>query len=171
MLQSFASASSLDPELEKLINSIIGKKELSLATEGCHIQKEKWALILLTKQVFVEDIKFKDKCDIEGKFTVKADQFFPISLKLRKLNHYHLFNAKIKFEVTFTDQAVLKLELIQASLTGKKSIYFKLDYAVIIDPLNPESMIKKHLGGNLVITSKDYKKEIKSYKLKSDKLK
>jgi len=159
-------ASNLDPELEKLINSTIGKHKSALNTEQCNIQKEKWALILLTKQPFVENIKFKKGCDIEGSFTVKSDEFFPIKLKLRNLNNFNSYKAQMKFKVFFTDEAILKLKLEKAELLGKKLIYFKLDYSVVIDPMNPEAIIKKHLGGNLSITTKDHKKVIKTYKLK-----
>lgn len=165
-----ALASSLDPELEKLINSVIGKHKSSLTTEHCDIQKEKWALIMLTKQSFIENIKFKKGCDIEGKFTVKADTYFPIKLKLRNLKNYKSLKAQMKFEITFTDQAVLNVNLKNSTLSsknaGKKDIYFLLDYAAAIDPMNTESMIKKRLGGNLILTTKGHKKTIKSYKLK-----
>jgi len=73
---------------------------------------------------------------------------------------------KMMFKIVFTDKAVLKSNIRKASLTGKKNLYMNLDYNVSIDPMNPKSFIKERLGGKLELTSKDFKKVIKTYQLK-----
>lgn len=158
--------SNISAELKSLIAVLQDGKKTPLKTLTCNIQKEKWATILLTKQDFVETIKFNKECDLEGANTVKADKFFPVSLKLRNLKSYKQVKFNMKFNIVFTNQAVLHLLLRRGELIGKNTEYFELQYSMAIDPMNPKQFISKRMGGEVAIMDSKYKKILKRYPIK-----
>lgn len=163
---AYAQVDDINQELKKLIDSIISGGKSKVKTEGCTLQKERWATILLTKEPFVENIKFNKTCDLQGKFTVKADQFFPVKLQIRNLENYQGIMGEMKFQLVFSSEADLKVELNNSTLTGKKPIHFKMHYTASIDPMNPKDLIRKRKGGELILTAKNHKTIIKKYPIK-----
>lgn len=157
---------AMSPELKSLIATLQAGKNSPINTIGCSIQKEKWATILLTKQEFVEKVTFNKGCNVEGTNTVKPDVFFPVKLKLRNLKGFSAVSFMLKFNIVFTDKAVLQLNIRKGHLKGKIPEYFEMHYAMAIDPMNPEKFISKRMGGEAAIMSKDFKKVIKRYPIK-----
>ena len=140
--------SALAPELKS-------SKELKeFKSQGCELQKQKWVLMLITKQSFDEKLKFSKTCDIQGNFSPKASEFFPIDFKLRGLKDVSRLKALVQITVVFGKETKLKLELNKASYYNQKNILqkeFALTYSFEIDPFNPQNFLKKDLGGSLYL--------------------
>jgi hypothetical protein len=152
--------------IKALLPSLIDSDAKGIKTAGCKVQKEKWALSLISKESFVVKIVFNKKCDLEGKFTVKMDSFFPVKLKIRNFKKFHTLSTNMKVSISFTQtDTLLKLDLNKSKLSGKKSLEFNLDYIVAIDPFS-QPMLKKHVGGKLFIKKFGEQKFYKSYPLK-----
>jgi hypothetical protein len=122
-----------------------------IKTQGCNFQKERWAMLLLTGESFKENIKFNKQCDIQGTFTVKRDQYFPVNFKIRNLKNYKSIKAHIKLNIEFEIQTLLVTRIKDAKLLGKTPLVFGLEYKVAIDPMDPKNFVKKRLGGHLLI--------------------
>lgn len=142
----------------KAVLPILKNTSPTLKTQGCSFQKKKWVAMALTKTSFKENITFNKDCDLQGSFTVKMDHFFPLSLAIRRLKAHDHLSANIKFSILFEENILLKIEMSDALLRGKKPIQFDMNYSIYIDPLN-ENPLKKHKGGFLLI--KDLKKPSK----------
>jgi len=168
---SFASTKQeqqLNPDIKKVIDQLIPgalnkKGQTHLKSVGCNIQKEKWLMLMLTKESFTENIRFNKTCDFQGKVPVAADKFFPFNIKIQNLKNFKALNSLFKFSLAFEKEPVLKIWIKDAALIGKAQKYFNLSYSFIIDPLNAEKPIKKSLGGLLELKEN---KKIKKIVLK-----
>ena len=137
-----------------------------MATDKCDYQKEKWATSLLTKESFVEKISFKNGCDLQGTYTVKMDQFFPIEIAIRNHKSINKLKGNIKFEVVFEKKALLKISMKEMKTKGSDNIQFDLAYGVYIDPLSKDPL-GDHKGGELTIYEHNGKKLNKKIPLTS----
>lgn len=140
--------------------------------KDCKTQKEKWLLLFAAQIPFEETIEYSSNCFLEGKFTAKMGEFFPISLNVAHLKGITQISGKMKIAIIFTDKTILKLEFIKGSyLNEKKKVEkeFQLAYSFEIDPLNPTKIIKKDLGGKLDLLSQG--KILKSIKLSPSQVK
>ena len=144
--------------LLKKIDPELIKSSKNFKTEGCELQKEKWAGLLFIQTSFIETVKFSKTCDIQGTFTPKVNEFFPLKVKLRNLGKYSQLQTQIKTRIYYAEAALLTVDLKDATLSGKASKKFSLDYTSEIDPLDPNNFIKKSKGGKLILkTSKGNK--------------
>jgi hypothetical protein len=145
---------------------LIDSNAKGIKTKGCKLQKDKWALMLLSKEPFVETVKFNKSCDLQGQFTVKMNTYFPVNLKVRNFKQFNAINSDVKISVSFTDSdTLLRLDLKKSKLVGNKALDFNLDYTVAIDPFS-KPIIKKHIGGKLFVSKFGGQKFYKSYPLK-----
>jgi hypothetical protein len=125
-------------------------KSQQLKTQGCSFQKEKWGAIILTKQSFEESITFNKNCDLQGKFEVQMDKFFPINLKVKKHKQIKKIIGNLKMGIVFEELPLLKLDMKDSIIIGEKNISFDMNYGVYIDPLNKDPL-RKHKGGSVFI--------------------
>jgi hypothetical protein len=139
--------------LKKTFTKLIGNDAKKLKTSGCKINKELWTQLLVTKKEFKETIKFNKDCDLEGTFTVKMSESFPMKLKIKNLKNFNYFQTNAKIDLKFTNQdTVLSLNFDKSKLSGNNLIFFSSDYSVSIDPFSKD-LIKKHLGGKIILHS------------------
>ncbi|MBT4792047.1 MAG: hypothetical protein HON90_10785 [Halobacteriovoraceae bacterium] len=115
-------------------------------TDGCLFQKDKWAQLALTKAPFVEKLTFSKTCDLEGKFQVKMDSFFPLKLKIKNFKNFTGIKSNIKLSIILIDKPILRIEMVRTVISGKKELEFSLEYEVYIDLLSEHPM-QKHKGG------------------------
>ncbi len=120
-------------------------KAQSIKTKGCKLNEAKWAALIITHEAFQESIKYGPECDIQGSFTVKYNEYFPLSLKIQK-NELKSFVGKMHINIEFKESPYLILQLDDSKLSSdKKSLEFKLKQEFQIDPFSEEP-IKKNLG-------------------------
>ena len=111
-------------------------------------------MLFITQESFKETFSFNKNCDLSGSFNPLINKFFPLKLKIRKLKNYQTIDAKVKFNIIFTDKTLLKSTIKEAKLRGKKQNDFGLEYTVAIDPLNSKKFVSERLGGELKIKGK-----------------
>ena len=165
-LSTSAADTKRSDHIEKILASLlpnVDAKQLDkFKYKDCNIQKEKWVMLFATKIPFKEEVKFSDKCDLQGEFVAKMQEYFPFELKVKNLKGISKISGKLKISLIFTQSSVLKLEMIQAKYLDDKfkvGKNFQMTYSFEIDPLNPTKIIKKDLGGKL-----DFIKDNKIYK-------
>lgn len=161
-----SSPTGANKELMSLLSSIVpGHKNTKIKTHGCSFQKEKWTLMLISKEPFKETIQFNKNCDLQGSFTAKMSEFFAVKLQIKNIESYKQINAKMKIDLVFDQTGtVLKAQLQDALAHGKKPVHFNADYSVLLDPFS-SPILKKHIGGKLFVKSIGLKKIYKTYPL------
>jgi len=153
--------------IENLIHKKKPSKDIKFNISKCDIQKQKWLMLLLTKQSFKESIKFKKNCDIEGSFSPKMEVPFTVDLKLRNAKAYNQTSYKMKINLSYDPTPMITLSMNSGVLKSKvDTIEFSANYSAEIDPLSKE-IIKKDNGGTLKIISINGKKINKSFPLKA----
>ncbi|MCT4641781.1 MAG: hypothetical protein N4A33_05735 [Bacteriovoracaceae bacterium] len=162
ILSSLANASKID-QTSRIIRGIITQKSSkTINVKNCTYNKEKWAMLLITKQSFKETLKFNKGCDIEGQYVTKMEHFFNVPLKIRN-KEFQKIKFDLKIEIEFKNDMILKLSFKNGQLHRHKDIFqFKGSQSFIIDPLNPDKIIKRNLGGSIHIT---HNKEKKTFKI------
>lgn len=149
--------------IKALIPGISSSKNM-IRTHGCAYQKEKWLAIILTKEPFTEVISYNKDCDIAGKYTVKMDQYFPVKLTVKNQKEIKSISGKLKFEVVFEDQPLLKIQMQDMLLKSTKDIKFNLSYGVYLNPMDANPL-QNHKGGELFVRSIGSKKIYKRFPL------
>lgn len=166
---SLAAPNADQIEVEKLIKTIFKKEDLeksSFEASQCKYQKEKWLALLIGGPSFKEEIKFSDKCDLEGSFSPSMDKNFPIKLRIRNFPNYTQLESLALIRLTLELEPKLSLKLTKAKLIGtQKSVEFDISYQATVNPLNSD-IIEKDLGGNLFIRKINGKEINKAYPLK-----
>ena len=72
-LPSFAAKQEKSEHLRTILKTLAphlqNSKELrNFKTKGCRVQKEKWAMLLITQQTFKENVRFNKDCDLSEHF-------------------------------------------------------------------------------------------------------
>jgi hypothetical protein len=141
------------PLLPGLKTKTLPKELKNFRVDGCPKQKINWMDVLMMKSKVTLEYKFQEGCDIEGSVTPKVFADFPVNLKLRNLESYHQIEAQNKVTGSFESKPVLRLDMTEGVLTGKKgTVKFTSQYEVQIDPSKPKKLVDKNLGGEISIT-------------------
>jgi hypothetical protein len=158
------ASTKLDSSILDSIKAILPNIENNqkIKTQGCSFQKQKWLTALLTQESFTETLKFKKDCDLEGQYTVKVNDFFPINLKIQKHKHIKRIITNLKLEIIFTESAQLQIKMKDAILKSNKDISFDMTYKIEIDPM-AASPLGKHKGGRVFLKRVGTKKINKSF--------
>ncbi|MGE3611334.1 MAG: hypothetical protein AB7I27_17200 [Bacteriovoracaceae bacterium] len=146
--------------IESLITPLLGPSKKSVKNsldrfrvDKCEKYKINWMNVLLMKESATLTYHFKEGCDIEGSFTPKLFQSFPIALKLKNLQSYEKISTQNTIFANIESKPILRLEMREGELTGKNgSVKFEVDYAVQINPANRSKVLEKNLGGEIRIS-------------------
>lgn len=145
--------SLIGPLLPGLKKKVPPKELKDFRVDGCPKHKINWMDVLMMKSKVTLDYKFQAGCDIEGSVTPKVFSNFPASFKLRNLESYNLIESQNKITGSFDSKPILKLDMSDGVLTGKKGkVKFTAEYEVQLDPMTPKKPIGKNLGGEISIT-------------------
>lgn len=153
--------------IENLLHKKKPSKDIKFNISKCDIQKQKWLMLLLTKQSFKETVKFKKDCDTEGSFTPEMEKPFLVNLKLRNTKSYTNTTFKLLINLSYDPTPNITLSMKEGELKNKTDkIEFTANYSIDIDPLSKD-IIKKDKGGTLKIININGKPVNKSYPLKA----
>lgn len=152
-LASKSQTSTAKDVIKALFPSLVNKSKSPLKSKKCNFQKEKWFMMLLTREGFTEKINFNSACDIEGKLDVKLAKKFDLNFKIKGRPAYSKISGKMFINLIYEPKPLIKIYLTKMKIVGQKPIKFDYFYEALVDPLS-ENIIKKQTRGDLVVEKK-----------------
>lgn len=83
------------------------KSKEHFVVSGCDKTKMDWVQMAIMQQPKVFDYKFSENCDVEGTFTAKMNEEFPVKLKVRHLSDYKEVETKVLITLNGTTEGIL----------------------------------------------------------------
>lgn len=120
--------------IRELIKISEFNKDQNLATasfknDNCQGKRSDWMKLFLMKRSFTHTYKFGQECDLQGTWTPKLDEFFTANFKLKDLKEFNQVSFKLKFDVQKSPKQIIKFDLKEGMLKGKKHTFkFVADY-------------------------------------------
>ncbi|MBY0517237.1 MAG: hypothetical protein K2P81_10025 [Bacteriovoracaceae bacterium] len=120
----------------------------------CDTKRDRWIALAIFKQSFTANYVFGDSCDVQGTFSPKMGEKFPVQLKLRRLWDYQTVNFEMEINVKPDGRGVKYiLNATQGLLqSGKEKIAFHGTYEMVLH-LDAKKGKSDNEGGSITIES------------------
>lgn len=145
------------PQIGILLRALVKggqPKHASFNTKKCQTNILNWMMFFMLQKPILQVYNFAQHCDIEGSFSPKIDVPFPVSLKLKNFDGYDSVQMQIK--MTLDPKKQLKIEALDGTLTGYKTVKFKGSYFLDVR-LSSKKLKVKNKGGHILIYEVDGK--------------
>ena len=145
------------PQIGILLRALVRggqPKHASFNTRKCQMNILNWMMFFMLQKPILQVYHFAQSCDIEGSFSPKLDDPFPVNLKLKNFDGYDYVQMQIK--MTLDPKKQLKIEALDGTLKGYKTVKFKGTYLLEVR-LTSEKLRVKNKGGHVFIYQVDGK--------------
>lgn len=118
----------------------------------CEDKAIRWVGLAMMKQGFDAHYIFRDRCDVQGNFSPRMDQAFPVVLQLRKLEQF----TNVKFQLLITAEKVTEgikytLQGTEGVLTSAaEAVKFRGTYFMVFNPYQINK-VNGNEGGEITV--------------------
>lgn len=119
-----------------------------LKINTCDTDDKTWVKSVLTSNAVQKTYSFSNKCDLAGTFSGSLLEEFPVHLEIKNLYGFNRTSMRVRMKINQKADGIhYEFEVREGAIISKeKTITFKVNYDVKIDPLTGSTMFDSQNG-------------------------